>query len=192
MSQYTFYFREHSIFSNWNTEHSFELFDQKFNCGEQAMMWSKAMIFGDKEKAEEIMQETDPREQKKKGKEVSGFDEDIWKGARTPLMYMIFKAKFSQNEEAYGPLIQSKNTIMVEASPYDKIWGCGLSEEKAKRTPESQWPGKNLHGKVMTKYKNDIFNNDVKDFSLDEILGFGIKNKQKVMAKKEKSQSYTP
>ena len=35
--------------------------------------------------------------------------------------------------------------------------GCGLSEEKAKRIPESQWPGKNLHGKVITKYKNDIF-----------------------------------
>jgi hypothetical protein len=85
-----------------------------------------------------------------------------------------------------------KQEISVIRFDYFYKNGCGLSEEKAKRIPESQWPGKNLHGKVITKYKNDIFNNDVKDFSLDEILGFGIKNKQKVMAKKEKSQSYTP
>jgi hypothetical protein len=176
---YTFFFRPQSPFSNWNQNgETFTLYGQTFNCGEQAMMWCKAWLFGDMEKASEILASEYPKEQKALGREVGGYDETMWQAMRVQVMYMVLKAKFTQVRFCYDKLMSTGTTKMVEASPYDKLWGNGLSEEKSRMIPESQWPGKNLLGKVMTRLKGDIFHNAMSDFTLDEILQIGIKAKQ--------------
>ena len=47
---------------------------------------------------------------------------------------------------------------MVEASPYDKIWGIGLKKEDAIKISEDKWPGENLLGKVLTDLCNTYTN----------------------------------
>ena len=49
-----------------------------FNCGEQAMMYHKAILFGDNHTARLILKETNPREQKSLGRKVQGFRDTIW------------------------------------------------------------------------------------------------------------------
>lgn len=185
---HTFFFREQSPFSNWHKK-NFELYGKTFNCGEQAMMWSKAMLFGDTNKAEEIMNTKEPRDQKKLGREVGGFDQTMWDSMQTRVMYNIMTGKF-KNADMWQHLERTKDTTMVEASPYDKIWGIGLSEYKAKQTPESQWPGQNLLGKMLTKYRNDRYRNKVKEMTLDDILEVGVQAKQNEVSKK-KSKSHS-
>ncbi|WP_242866848.1 NADAR domain-containing protein [Abyssisolibacter fermentans] len=41
-------------------------------------------------------------------------------------------AKFLQNEKLMKFLMQTKNKVLVEASPYDNIWGIGMSAENEK------------------------------------------------------------
>ena len=52
--------------------------DITFNCCEQYMMYHKAMLFNDKETAELILNTKEPREQKKLGRLVKNFDEQVW------------------------------------------------------------------------------------------------------------------
>jgi ribA/ribD-fused uncharacterized protein len=53
-------------------------------------------------------------------------------------------------------LLETKPKILVEASPYDKIWGIGLSIADAIKTPKSQWPGQNLLGKALVEVRKKL------------------------------------
>jgi ribA/ribD-fused uncharacterized protein len=178
---YTFFFKPQSPFSNWHQNgETFTLFGQEFNCGEQAMMWCKAWLFGDMEKASEILSAEYPKEQKALGREVSGYDETMWIAMRMQVVYMVLKAKFTQSKFYKQQLLNTGKTVMVEASPYDKIYGIGLNKEKAKMMPENQWPGKNLLGKLMTKLKKEMMQGqEHKEFDLQEILDLGVEAKVK-------------
>ena len=49
-----------------------------FNCSEQYYMYEKARFFGDTKRAKEILRCTDPKEMKRIGRQVIGFDEKRW------------------------------------------------------------------------------------------------------------------
>ena len=50
----------------------------EYNCAEQFMMTSKARLFGDDTALSAILASTDPREQKRLGRQVRHFDPAIW------------------------------------------------------------------------------------------------------------------
>ena len=58
-------------------------------------------------------------------------------------------AKFSQNENMKKFLLSAKNKILVEASPYDKVWGIGLSADTENIENPLTWKGENLLGFVL-------------------------------------------
>merc|ERR1712228_50987 len=64
--------------------------------------------------------------------------------------------KFSQNAELKKLLLATKNKILVEASPYDTIWGIGLkSDDPAAQNPK-QWKGTNWLGQAITKARTHL------------------------------------
>lgn len=69
---------------------------------------------------------------------------------RVSVVAVASREKYNQNPSYKAELLQCAGTKMVEASPYDKIWGIGLSKEQAEKIPEAKWPGENLLGKVLT------------------------------------------
>ena len=65
------------IYSQWHK--SLMTIDKiVYNSCEQYMMHQKALLFGDSEIAELIMNESNPKEQKKYGRMIKGFDKATW------------------------------------------------------------------------------------------------------------------
>jgi len=111
------------------------------------MMYAKAMCFGDKKIAYKIMEKEKPSEQKKLGRKVKNFDPNAWEQVCVDLVTEICYCKFIQNKElALQMLKDGYNRKFVEASPYDKIWGIGLSEDDDRVLNESNWNGSNYLG----------------------------------------------
>ena len=69
-------------------------------------------------------------------------------------MYDGVYAKFSQNPELKTQLLATGEKVLVEASPYDKIWGIGFNKSDA-LTSKAKW-GQNLLGKVLMEVRNKL------------------------------------
>jgi ribA/ribD-fused uncharacterized protein len=99
---------------------------------------------------------------KKLGREVANYDDNVWKEKRVPVVSVGNREKYNQNPDLKDILMATGDSIMVEASPYDKLWGIGLDEATAKRTHPEKWPGLNLLGKdVLTNLKEYYRNESV-------------------------------
>lgn len=135
-------------FSNWYKS-DFVVDNIRFNCGEQYMMHAKAVIFDDRESAVKILQETDPRSQKALGRSVKGFDSATWDAVKYGVVKKGLIAKFRQNPKLLELLKYTRGKMLVEASPYDRVWGIGFSSDDAMDNIDS-W-GENLLGKILTE-----------------------------------------
>jgi ribA/ribD-fused uncharacterized protein len=142
-------------FSQWHPC-EFVVNHLKFNCAEQFMMYSKAILFNDITIAEEILQTASPKEQKSLGRKIRNFDENIWEMFRDGIVYSGSYAKFTQNFGLQEILLATKGTTLVEASPYDRIWGIGLSESDPKAKIRAEWNGLNLLGETLTRVREVI------------------------------------
>ena len=129
---------------------------KKFNTAEQFMMYSKAILFNDDFIAHKIRTTDDPHKQKALGRMVKNFDKQKWNLVAREIVYIGNYAKFTQNHEVLKYLLDIKEKLIVEASPYDKIWGIGLDEVSAAKTPKSQWKGKNWLGVVLTRVRDSL------------------------------------
>ena len=143
-------------FSQW---HPCKFYDGKteYNCAEQYMMRHKALLFGDTESVERIMESIEPRTQKKLGRKVKGFNLDLWKERAREIVYQGNMLKFKQDDDLRHLLMETRGTELVEASPYDTIWGIGLSESDPRAQNKSEWQGLNWLGITLTKVRDDLY-----------------------------------
>lgn len=146
-------------FSQWHPS-KFEIDGIEFTHAEQYMMWAKAKLFGDEETAVAILAAKHPREQKKLGREVTSYSESKWVMEREKIVYKGNYAKFTQNPEMLSELL-STTGVLVEASPYDTIWGIGLGMLNSDAMNPSKWRGINLLGKILTQLRDDLKENKV-------------------------------
>jgi len=155
MNTFTFFWRTASPFSQWHPV-NFERDGISYNCAEQYMMYRKALLFNDTMSAERIMNAKHPRQQKKIGRGVEGYNDEKWNPVREQIVYDGNYSKFTQNRNLYEALIGTRETILVEASPHDCIWGVGLSEDDSRIQNPRLWQGKNLLGKILTRVREDL------------------------------------
>lgn len=153
--QYTFFWRSKSPFSQWHAS-GFYVDNIYYKTAEHYMMWSKAMLFGDKDKAAEVLLCEEPREAKQKGREVSGFDKKVWDANCKKFVYDGNYAKFKQNANNHHALMSTGDTLLVEAAPNDAIWGIGIDEATAKKMSPDKWPGTNWLGEVLTELRENL------------------------------------
>lgn len=128
-----------------------------FNTAEQWMMWNKAKMFNDTDAAHKIMVAKSPREQKKIGRQVKGFDDGKWMSRAFDIVVEGNRAKFTQNPEFRKYLENTRGKVLVEASPYDRRWGIGLKEGAKGIEDPSNWRGDNLLGKAITQVRIEMF-----------------------------------
>jgi ribA/ribD-fused uncharacterized protein len=146
----------------WNSELSnwypakFRYKGITFANSEQAFMWEKAMFFGDMNAAQLIYKETRPNVAKAIGRKVKGFDAEKWLTASYKIMVDVVYAKFSQNSNLKDVLLSTGDKTIVEASPYDTIWGIGMHWEDDRVLDEKNWRGQNLLGKALMEVREKL------------------------------------
>lgn len=148
-----FFFYESCPLSNW-FHAPFTIKHLTFPTVEHYMMFGKARIFGDTATAAKILQVKTPREAKALGRAVTPYDDDVWKPRRIPIVATGARAKFEQHPNLMEFLLATEGLELVEASPYDKIWGIGLSADDPRATDRAQWRGEGLLGPVVTRIRD--------------------------------------
>lgn len=146
-----------SCFSQWYDVY-FVVDGISYHTTEQYMMASKARLFGDEDTLKEIMETYSPADHKKLGRKVKSFDATIWDDKKLDIVVEGNKAKFSQNPELKEFLLATNNAILVEASPYDKIWGIGMSASNENISNPSLWQGQNLLGLALMQVREILRN----------------------------------
>ena len=154
-TMFTFFFTEKSPFSQWY-RCAFTVDGVAFSCAEQFMMHGKAILFGDEEIAKEILVADHPKQHKALGRKVKNFDDVVWKRERENIAMAGSRAKFTQNAELKQLLLDTRGTELVEASPFDRIWGIGLAATSPKAQDPKQWRGQNLLGKILTRLRDEL------------------------------------
>lgn len=143
-------------FSNWHPS-PFEIDGITFNCGEQFMMYEKAMTFNDLEMAHKILNTPYPRDQKALGRKVRGYDNEVWSKVRYNVVKRGLVEKFRQNDDLREFLFSKRDKIIVEASPYDRIWGIGYGEFDPQLLEEKEHWGENLLGKLCNEIADELW-----------------------------------
>ena len=124
----------------------FEVDGQLYLTAEHWMMAGKARLFGDQEALDRVLTSVEPRAAKAVGRQVRGFDEAEWVAHRVAIVEAGNRAKFAQHEAERAFLLGTAPAVLVEASPYDRIWGIGLAASDPRAQDPRQWRGRNLLG----------------------------------------------
>lgn len=138
----------------------FEEHDVQYSSAEQYMMAAKAALFEDKDIYQQILASSDVKEIKALGRHVRNFQQTIWEEHCIAIVIAGNLAKFSQNEALKSYLLSTKDSILVEASPYDKIWGIGLAETADNIDNPFTWQGQNLLGFALMAVRDKLMAGD--------------------------------
>jgi ribA/ribD-fused uncharacterized protein len=147
--------KEYGQFSNFFPS-EFTVDGVKYNCSEQYFMKKKQELFdkSNEKLSKEILQEQNPKKIKEYGRKVKNFNEDLWNLHKYKIMLDANYHKYSQNPQLLQMLLNSKDSILVEASPFDRIWGIGYNKKNALEN-KNNW-GQNLLGKVLMELRSKL------------------------------------
>jgi predicted NAD-dependent protein-ADP-ribosyltransferase YbiA (DUF1768 family) len=137
-------------------------------------MHHKALLFGDEDIAARVLEAGHPRKVKELGRKVRNFNEETWARERLRIVYEGNVAKFSlpvseeglkrgtNNSAAMDVgegglkalLLSTGKRDLVEASPYDNIWGIGFVAKEA-YARRNDW-GMNLLGIALMAVRENF------------------------------------
>ena len=118
------------------------------------MMAKKAVLFNDTASANKIIVCQSPAEAKKLGREVTGYDDDLWLANRYNIVKQGNYLKFSQHKALKTFLLQTGERVLVEASPVDGIWCIGMAADNPDAMYPDKWYGLNLLGFVLMEVRD--------------------------------------
>jgi ribA/ribD-fused uncharacterized protein len=128
------------------------------------MMYQKAVLFGDYKVAKTVLTAGHPRKVKALGRKVANFDEKLWCENRDRIVKEgnICKFTLAVEEPKHATLremlLATGDKELVEASPFDRIWGVGFDPKTAADNRES-W-GLNLLGKALMEVRTILKEDD--------------------------------
>lgn len=144
-----------TCFSQWWLS-SFEVDNVIYKTAEHWMMAKKAELFNDNEVLAKIIKANSPAEAKKLGREVKNYDDKLWLANRYEIVKQGNRHKFSQNKDLKTFLINTKDRVLVEASPVDPIWGIGMATDHKDVSNPEKWKGLNLLGFALMEVRDEL------------------------------------
>lgn len=144
-----------SCFSQW-FESPFEVDGVTYSTAEHFMMAEKARLFADMDTLRRILVATTPAEVKGLGREIKGFNDELWLERRFGIVIAANLNKFSQNRELLEFLLRTGDQVIVEASPVDSIWGIGLAADDPRARNPKMWEGQNLLGFALMHVRDQL------------------------------------
>jgi len=135
----------------------FEFDGDVYATAEHYVMVGKARLFGDEAIATHILKSTAPEEAIDLGREVRGFEQSVWVGARYDIVVAANRAKFTARPELGLYLTQhTGQKILVHANPSDQLWGIGLAPNDIRSRKPTEWRGKNLLGFALMEVRDEL------------------------------------
>lgn len=154
MPEFVFFWGGH--YSQWATS-PFYYDGHQFRTAEHFMMYHKAATFNDQMRMDMILTESDPSRVKQIGREVAGYNDDVWAEVRYGVVVAGTILKFTQNPDFFEVMVADREKVIVEASPYDKIWGIGKHENDPDDLRSiDNWDGENLLGYAIMEARERI------------------------------------
>lgn len=141
--------------SNWATT-PYKVSGKEFVSSEQEYHYQKALHFGDERIAQEIYEARCPETTKALSRHITDFDQQEWDRVKYKVMEDVCRHKYFLNEKARKVLLSYPDKEFVEASAFDRDWGCGLDITNKDITDPTKWTGKNNLGRILTKVRDDL------------------------------------
>lgn len=149
---------DQSCLSQWYPS-EFEDDGVVFSTAEHFMMAGKSELFKDMETWEEIVESKDPKDAKGLGRKIKNFDSKLWDTEKYNIVKNGNILKFRQHKKLKDFLLSTGNQILVEASPYDTIWGIGMLKSHPDVTDPYKWKGENLLGFALMEVRDKLREN---------------------------------
>ncbi|WP_298610121.1 NADAR family protein [uncultured Thiothrix sp.] len=144
-----------SCLSQWFPA-SFMLDELHYPSAEHYMMAQKARLFSDEETFAAILASASPQAAKQLGRQVKNFDEERWQQYCFDYVVRGNLGKFSQNLALREFLLNTGEQVIVEASPYDRIWGIGMEANNPNANHPEHWRGQNLLGFALMQVRTQL------------------------------------
>lgn len=144
-----------SCFSQW-WQSAFVVDEIKYATAEHWMMAKKAELFGQETMIEKILAAKSPAEAKKLGRQIKNFDPIVWGNSCFGIVCEGNYHKFSQHENLKEFLLNTKDRVLVEASPVDNIWGIGMAQDSEHAETPRLWKGSNSLGFALMEVRDKL------------------------------------
>ncbi len=145
-----------ACFSQWWAGHPFEFDGIRYTTAEHYMRAEKARLFQDEATFSKIIGVRSPEIAKKLGRQIANFDDQIWLRHRWDIVVRGNRAKFAQHAELKTFLLQTGDRLLVEASPFDPIWGIGMAATDPNAERPQYWKGLNLLGFALMEVREEF------------------------------------
>ncbi len=149
----------HGCLSQWWSA-PFTVDGTSYPTAEHWMMAGKARLFDDQEGLAAVLAAPSPGAAKAAGRRVRRFDEERWVDARYDLVRDGNLAKFTQHAGLRQVLLHTGNRVLAEASPFDRIWGIGMTARNPGASRPSCWQGLNLLGFALMDVREQLRGSD--------------------------------
>lgn len=145
----------YGFLSNWFYS-PFDIDDTHYTSAEQYIMHQKCLLFGDENSAKAVLATEYPEKQQDIGRQAKGYVNNVWAGSRQIIAVRGLFAKFKQNDELMGKLLETNEAYLVECAHTDTIWACGKRLNEPDRLDASKWNGQNILGFSLMEVRHNI------------------------------------
>jgi ribA/ribD-fused uncharacterized protein len=151
------FFKKIYVFSN-HYQCQFIVDNVQYTTSEQYYAVQKARFHGCHDVAENIMKMTHPGAMKSaaNGRNLPGFNSEKWRQVAGKIMAIGCYQKFSQNYKLREILLDTGHRELVEASPFDRVWGIGIAMDNPHIRDRRLWRGDNLLGTILSKLREKL------------------------------------
>jgi ribA/ribD-fused uncharacterized protein len=148
----------HGFLSSWYMQ-KFKYKGIRYRCAFQAIMAEMARKFGDDERAEEIMEATDPEDMTLTFDEFEDATQGKWRARLKKLILKVNRAKFEK--EDLGKLLMKTGDKHLGCIPpedeLDGYQGIGIGFGSSRAYRRDKWKkGGNQYGKILEQIRNEL------------------------------------
>lgn len=152
----------YGVFSNWAITPFTDQNGITYSSTEHYMMYHKALLMNDAVMAKTILAASTPKHAKDLGRKIRNWDETKWVNNRERIMYDGILLKCRAHPNIADLLVATKDAYIAEASPYDAIWGIGVTAAEAVKLTQNglinplKFKGLNLLGIALMSVRKTL------------------------------------
>lgn len=109
---------------------------------------------GDRKSFDLILRATRPKDDKKLGRRVDGWDEGLWQRSVCTVALEAVTQKFTNVASIRGVLLKTRDALIAEATRSDCNWGIGLDIGDPRIQDPRQWKGANILGWALMEARS--------------------------------------